>query len=303
MFVFLFRSVYLIPFTKVAANAPCLSSCLIHHAFASRRCEHLKGAWQSPPTTPPRLFRRYAPRNDKETSRLCIKRLRHDIFEPVAIEEVIKLLEQEYGACRWQSNRDPIHVLIETILSQNTSDVNSGRAFASLKASFDNWEAVASAPAERIAEAIKCGGLSQIKAARIKQVLEQIEREQSRISLDFLKSKTMTEAEDYLMRLPGVGRKTARCVLLFSLGKPSLPVDTHIFRVAKRLGRIGHKVSIDKAPTLLQEQIPPSKVYQFHVHMIEHGRRICHARQPHCDRCILGAVCPSSLCQSGPISE
>jgi endonuclease III len=221
----------------------------------------------------------------------------------VTIEEVIKLLEQEYGPCQWQSNRDPIDVLIETILSQNTSDANSGRAFASLKASFDKWEAVASASVDHIAEAIKCGGLSQIKAVRIKQVLQQIESEQSRITLDFLKSRTMAAAEDYLMSLPGVGRKTARCVLLFSLRKPSLPVDTHVFRVAKRLGLIDHKVSIEKAPTLLQEQIPPSKVYQFHVHMIEHGRRICHARQPHCDRCILSAVCPNSLRQSGAISK
>ena len=214
----------------------------------------------------------------------------------MAIKQVIKLLEQEYGPCQWQSNRDPIDVLIGTILSQNTSDANSGRAFASLKASFASWEAMVSAPTERIAEVIRCGGLSQIKAVRIKQVLQQIESEQGRITLDFLKSKTMTEAEDYLMRLPGVGNKTASCVLLFSLGRPSLPVDTHVFRVAKRLGLIGSMVSIEKAPSLLQKQIPPSKVYQFHVHMIEHGRWICRARQPRCSKCILSRICPSSLC-------
>jgi endonuclease-3 len=214
----------------------------------------------------------------------------------VAIKKVIKLLEQEYGPCQWHADRDPIDVLIGTILSQNTSDANSHRAFASLKASFDSWEALASAPAEHIARVIKSGGLHQIKAARIKQVLEQIEKKQGRISLDSLKSQTMAEAENYLMRLPGVGHKTASCVLLFSLGKPSLPVDTHIFRVAKRLGLIDSKVSIEKAPGLLQEQIPPSKVYQFHIHMIEHGRRICRARQPRCHRCILRRACPSSLC-------
>jgi endonuclease-3 len=220
---------------------------------------------------------------------------RHDIFEPVAIKEVIKLLAQEYGPCQWQADRDPIDVLIGTILSQNTSDANSGRAFACLKTNFDSWEAVASAPTEHIARIIQSGGLFQIKAARIKQVLGQIEREQGRITLDFLKSKTMTEAEDYLMRLPGVGHKTASCVLLFSLRKPALPVDTHIFRVAKRLGLIGFKVTIEKAPRLLQAQVPPSKVYQFHVHMIEHGRRICRARQPRCNDCILRGICPSSL--------
>jgi len=221
---------------------------------------------------------------------------RHDIFEPVAVEEIIELLEQEYGCREWHADREPIDVLIGTILSQNTSDTNSGRAFHSLKASFNSWEAVATAPAEYIAEIIKSGGLSQIKAARIKQVLEQIEKEQGRISLDSLKSNTMAEAEDYLMRLPGVGHKTASCVLLFSLGKPSLPVDTHVFRVTKRLGLIDSKVSIDKAHSLLQEQIPPSKVYAFHIHMIEHGRRVCRAQQPSCNRCILRGVCHSSLC-------
>jgi endonuclease-3 len=230
------------------------------------------------------------------STRLCIKRRRHDIFGPVAIAEVIELLEQEYGSRQWQPGRDPLDVLIGTILSQNTSDTNSGRAFASLKSNFDSWEDVASAPAEHIAQAIKSGGLSQIKAVRIKQILEQIEKEQGHISLDSLKSMNMAEAEDYLMSLPGVGHKTARCVLLFSLGKPSLPVDTHIFRVAKRLGIIDSKTSIEKAHCLLQEQISPPKVYQFHIHMIEHGRRICHARQPRCNRCILRGICPSSLC-------
>ena len=213
----------------------------------------------------------------------------------MAIEEVIELLEQEYGAREWQPDREPIDVLIGTILSQNTSDVNSGRAFDSLKVSFDSWEAVASAPAEHIARVIKSGGLFRIKAIRIKQILEQIEKEQGHISLDFLDSMNMAEAKDYLMHLPGVGHKTASCVLLFSLGKPSLPVDTHVFRVAKRLGLIDSRVSIDKAHSLLQEQIPPSKVYQFHIHLIEHGRQICHARRPRCNKCILRAACHSSL--------
>jgi endonuclease-3 len=220
----------------------------------------------------------------------------NDIFEPVAIEEVIELLEQEYGPTEWHLDRDPVDVLIGTILSQNTSDANSGRAFASLKASFHSWEAVASAPTEHIAQAIKCGGLSRIKAIRIKQILDQLQNEQGHISLDSLKSKSVAEAEEYLMRLPGVGLKTASCVLLFSLGKPSLPVDTHVFRVAKRLGLIDPDTSIEKAPGLLQVQIRPAMVYQFHIHMIEHARRVCHARQPRCDRCMLRNVCPSSLC-------
>ncbi|MFP3880430.1 MAG: endonuclease III domain-containing protein [Dehalococcoidia bacterium] len=213
----------------------------------------------------------------------------------VAIDKIIQLLEGEYGPCRWRLNRDPIDVLIATVLSQNTSDANSGRAFASLKASFDSWEAVASAPAEQIARVIKSGGLSQIKAARIKQILGQIEKEHGSVTLDFLKSKTMAEAEGYLTGLPGVGHKTASCVLLFSLGRPSLPVDTHVLRVAKRLGLVDSRASADKAHSLLQDRVPASKVYQFHLHLIEHGRRICHPRKPHCDRCILRGICPGAL--------
>ena len=210
-------------------------------------------------------------------------------------EEVIRLLEQEYGPLECHPTRDPVEVLINTILSQNTSDLNSGRAFNSLLATFGGWEAIASAPVDHIAQAIKSGGLYRVKAARIKQALNKIQTDRGRISLDFIKSLSTSEAKDYLTRLPGVGPKTASCVLLFSLGKPSLPVDTHIFRVAKRLGLIDPKVSIEKASDLLQEQIPPSKVCQFHVHMIEHGRQVCRARQPRCHECIFKEGCPGSL--------
>lgn len=211
------------------------------------------------------------------------------------IEEIIKLLEHEYGSLQWQQREEPVAVLVGTILSQNTSDVNSGRAFESLIATFGSWEAIASAPVEQIARAIRLGGLSRVKAARIKQILEEIKREQGCISLDFLRAMNTSEARDYLMHLPGVGPKTASCVLLFALGKPCLPVDTHVFRLAKRLGLIPSGVSIEQAHNLLQEQIPPSEVYQFHLQLIRHGRRICHARRPRCNECALESVCSSSL--------
>ncbi len=212
----------------------------------------------------------------------------------MSIERVIELLEQEYGVLRWQPQGEPVDVLIRTILSQNTSDTNSDRAFDSLKAGFDGWGGVASAPVESIARAIQSGGLFRIKAARIKQILERIEEEQGRISLDSLGSMAAAEAESYLMDLPGVGYKTARCVLLFCLGKPSLPVDTHILRVSRRLGLIDSRASMDRAHALLAEQVPASKVYQFHVHMIEHGRKTCRARRLLCKRCALISACPSS---------
>lgn len=212
--------------------------------------------------------------------------------------KVIQLLEKEYGTCDWHHNEDPVDILVRTILSQNTSDVNSGRAFKALKARFGKWEDVASASEEDIAVTIKPGGLFQVKATRIKKILEQIKKEQNRVNLDFLRSKTMDEAKAYLLQLPGVGSKTASCVLLFALGKPSLPVDTHIFRLAKRLGLIDSKTSIEKAHDRLQKQIPAEKVYQFHIQMIEHGRRICRPRQPRCGECILSTICPTSTRQN-----
>jgi len=220
----------------------------------------------------------------------------------VAIEDVIDLLEQEYGPVDRHLAQDPLDVLIGTILSQNTSDVNSGRTFSSLKASFDSWEAVVSAPVEDIAKTIKSGGLSQIKAARIKQVLGQIEQEQGRISLDFLNSKTMAEAKDYLMRLPGVGHKTASCVLLFSLEKPSLPVDTHVLRVSVRLGLVSWNSDASKAQALLEKLIPQNWIYQFHLNLIAHGRMVCKAANPLCQDCVLlescefGKGCFASAC-------
>jgi endonuclease-3 len=208
--------------------------------------------------------------------------------------EVINLLEREYGALEQRPGREPLDVLVETVLSQNTSDLNSGRAFELLLSAFGSWEAVASAPVERIAQAIKSGGLSRIKSVRIKQILGRIQSEQGFLDLGFLESKEIAEAKEYLMSLPGVGHKTASCVLLFGMGKPSLPVDTHVHRVARRLGLIGTGISVEKAHSLLQRQVPPSKVYQFHLHMIEHGRRVCHARAPCCHECVLGRGCPSS---------
>ena len=211
------------------------------------------------------------------------------------IEEVIELLEQEYGPREWQPGKDSVDVLIGTVLSQNTTDINSGQAFNSLSSTFGSWEAVASAPVECIARAIEIGGLSRIKSARIKQILNRIEEERGCINLDFLSSMGISEAKNYLLDLSGVGLKTANCVLLFALGKPCLPVDTHVFRVAKRVGLIDSNISIGKAHDLLQEHVPLPKVYQFHLHMIEHGRRICLARQPHCVDCVLQNICPSSL--------
>ena len=211
----------------------------------------------------------------------------------LSITEIIDLLAEEYGSITWRSRTDPLSELAVTILSQNTSDLNSRRAFDSLLSRFGSWEAVAEGSVEDIAEAIKLGGLAQVKAPRIKRILKQIQAQRGSLDLGFLKKMPITEAKTWLRSLPGVGPKTAACVLLFSLGKPVLPVDTHILRVAKRLGLIDSRVSAEKAHEILGDMVPAKYVYQFHIHMIEHGRRVCKAQRARCRQCVLLKVCPT----------
>ncbi len=208
------------------------------------------------------------------------------------IHQAIQLLEREYGVRRWQRHRDPLSELILTILSQNTSDNNTQRAFSALVAEFGNWEAVADGDVEQIAHAIRCGGLSRIKAVRIKTILKRILQERSSLDLKFLSQMPFPEAKAWLRRLPGVGPKTASCVLLFSLGMPVLPVDTHLYRVAKRLGLINSNVSVERAHEILGGLVPQESIYGFHLNMVEHGRRVCRARKPKCEECILAEGCP-----------
>jgi len=206
-------------------------------------------------------------------------------------EKIIDRLISEYGSREWQPHDSPLNVLVQTILSQNTSDTNSRRAFRSLRASFPRWEDVVSAEVHKIANAIKSGGLGEIKAGRIKQALGEIQRKRGSLELDFLNELPLDAAREWLKQLPGVGTKTANCVFLFSLGRPALPVDTHIFRVAKRLGLIEAETTVEKAHRRLESLVPPDKIYPFHMLMIEHGRRVCKARRPRCDDCALRRLC------------
>ena len=208
------------------------------------------------------------------------------------VGRVLELLSTEYGEKRWRRQQSPVAVLVQTILSQNTSDRNSGRAFEQLLASFGSWEDIADAKVGEIAHSIKAGGLGVVKAGYIKQALEEVRRRRGDFELGFLRELPVDEARDWLKQLPGVGMKTASCVLIFSLGMPALPVDTHVFRVAKRLGLIGSNVSVEQAHKLLEGLVPPRDGYSFHVLLIEHGRRICKAQRPHCNECVLREVCP-----------
>jgi endonuclease-3 len=202
-------------------------------------------------------------------------------------------LERAYGPRSWQKRRSGIDGLVQTILSQNTSDANSTAAFCCLKQRFPAWEQALEAPTSAIEAAIRSGGLSKIKAPRIKRALQRIREERGRLSLGFLARLPLEEARAYLQSIDGVGPKTACCVLMFCYNRPALPVDTHVHRVARRLGLVAWNGSAEAAHDRLQRMCPPRLVYAFHVLMVEHGRRTCRARNPYCARCVLSDRCPA----------
>jgi endonuclease-3 len=201
------------------------------------------------------------------------------------------ILAAAYGPRPFPGRGDPLGELVQTILSQSTSDLNSGRAYAELRRRLPTWEEVLDAPVEEVLDAIRQAGLGNVKAPRIQQALADILRRTGGLSLDFLAEMPMAEARAWLLGLDGVGPKTAACVLMFALGMPALPVDTHVHRVSQRLGLIAPRVSAERAHALLESALDPGQVYPFHLHMIQHGRQVCHARAPACGRCALASVC------------
>jgi len=213
---------------------------------------------------------------------------------PSAATAVLDRLESAYGRRPWRSWGPPLDELLATILSQNTSDANSSAAMERLEKAFRDWSAAADAPLWRIAGAIRPAGLHRQKARAIRAILRRLRRDHGRPTLDFLRRWPTDRIRRFLLALPGVGPKTAACVLLFSLRRPVLPVDTHVHRVTRRLGLLGPRTSAEQAHDLLAGLVPPRRVYAFHVLVIEHGRRTCHARRPRCGPCVLGDVCPSA---------
>jgi endonuclease-3 len=200
-------------------------------------------------------------------------------------------LQRVFGRRRWRRHADPLSELIATILSQNTSDHNSHMAYASLRARFKTWDQIRRAKVKSIADAIRAGGLAEIKAGRIKEILDQIHREHGRSDLSFLNRWRTKDIKLYLSRFKGVGDKTVACVLLFSLKRPVMPVDTHVLRVSKRLGLVPQKADGGRAEQILEQLVPKSRSYQFHLDLIQHGREVCKAQNPRCPSCVLLQDC------------
>jgi endonuclease-3 len=210
------------------------------------------------------------------------------------VREVHKRLRREYGPLDPPRRLEPLEELVLTILSQNTSDVNRDRAWNALRARFPTWEGLARARPGEVSASIRVGGLSNIKAPRILAVLREIRSREGTFDLGWMRDATDDEVSEYLTSLPGVGPKTAACVLAFSLGRPALPVDTHVHRVAERLGFLPAGATAAKAHRIVKELVPRRLRVAMHVGLIRHGRALCRAGRPRCEECPLQDLCPSA---------
>ena len=207
-----------------------------------------------------------------------------------ALEVHLRLLAL-YGEPTWHNPLPILDELVSTILSQNTNDTNRDRAFRQLKKHFRTWEEVRDADAAEVIAAIRSAGLANQKGSRIQHILRAITDECGNLDVDFLKDLPDDQAWDWLNKYKGVGPKTASIVLLFSLGKPAFPVDTHIYRVTGRIGLRPDKMSAEKAHAHLAEIFPPETYAAAHLNIIRLGREVCHPRKPECKICVLQSLC------------
>jgi endonuclease III len=210
-------------------------------------------------------------------------------------------LREVYGVPLMAPHRHPIAELILTVLSQSTNDRNRDVAFLRLRGRFATWEHVRDAPTGEVEEAIRPGGISKVKSARIQAILRAIGEDpgpsadprRGELSLDWLADAPIERSRDYLVSLPGVGRKTAACVLLFAYGLRDVPVDTHVSRVGMRLGLLRTGAPFEELHDEMLALTPPGEELELHVNLLRHGRRTCHARAPACADCALARMCPS----------
>jgi endonuclease-3 len=205
--------------------------------------------------------------------------------------EVRRRLLAIYGHPTKGDFGSPLDLLISTILSQNTNDVNRDRAFDSLRERFPTWEHVRDAKPEAVIDAIRVAGLANSKGPRIQHVLREISDEREELDLSFLGEFEPEEARRWLLGFKGVGPKTAAIVMLFALDMPAFPVDTHVHRVSGRLGIRDGKISAEKAHDVLADFFPRDTYYDAHMNLIRHGREVCHARRPRCEQCALKDLC------------
>jgi endonuclease III len=200
-------------------------------------------------------------------------------------------LTEGYGYPAWRQHLPPVDELVSTILSQATSDINRDKGFDALKARYPDWEAVMDATVEEITATIRSAGLAHQKAPRIKESLQYLSEKTGKISLDFLNDMPVPAAKSWLTSMAGIGPKTAAIILCFAFNKPAFPVDTHVHRVTQRLGLIDLKTSADKAHDEMEAIVPPQDYYAAHLNIIRHGREVCKARNPLCQKCFLTEHC------------
>jgi endonuclease-3 len=207
------------------------------------------------------------------------------------VRRVTLLLEKQYGIPRRERSGDPLDILIETILSQNTNDRNRDKAYQRLRTRFPHWENVLEAKTRSIVSAIRPGGLAEQKAQRIHEILHWIKEREGRVSLVFLKRMGFEEIKKTIGTLKGIGPKTLHCLLLFGLGREAFPVDTHILRIGKRLGLLPEWMGAEKAHAWIVPFLPEGKTLSLHLNLIRFGRSVCKARKPQCDICFLKDEC------------
>ena len=205
--------------------------------------------------------------------------------------EVHRRLLDHFGRPEWRDPLPALDELVSTILSQNTNDRNRDLAYQSLRRSFPTWEEVRDAPVSEVIEAIRIAGLANQKGPRIQAVLREITAERGALDLSFLRDLSVEQAHAWLTHFNGVGPKTAAIVLVFSLGKPAFPVDTHIYRVSGRLGLRPDKMTVEEAHPHLASLFPPEEYGPAHLNLIRLGRELCQARKPDCPRCPLRDIC------------
>lgn len=207
------------------------------------------------------------------------------------VSKITLSLEKQYGIPRREGLGDPLDILIETILSQNTNDQNRDKAYQRLKIRFPHWEDVLETRIKSIVSAIRPGGLAEQKARRILEILRWIKEREGRLSLSFLTKMDSEEIKKTIGALKGIGPKTLHCLLLFGLGREAFPVDTHILRIGKRVGFIPEPTNAEKAHEWMAPLIPKKKSLSLHLHLIRFGRSICKAKSPSCNICFLNKEC------------